>query len=575
MIDFLNIPKEDQEKLLFDLFSIIDFTRSIIGGSYHKNLHVIILNIMGEFAATKGFISIKEGGRFRILAHKGRIDKVKTENFINEKQFQEDTCISNEPGLKEIECSLIIPVKRACILGYIGLEGPLVLEIYKKKKDFYLNAFINIASLVIDNELLYKDQTDLNKKLEQKIYQLKTIFDTSTELNLQLDEMQILDITLHTILGQFLISKAVFVTYTVDDRTQKIDTNVIIKGIKQKEPLNALFLNKSYISYLKTHDIVKLDDIKEDLFNPIKLQNLFYIFPLKYQDSLLGAVLLGKKMGIYDITQQDQDFLKTLLTQAQAEVLNVRLFKEYTEKTIIEREISIAKEIQHRLLPKSIPRIQNYSIHSYITQCNELGGDFYNIFKLKDNKYAFLVGDVSGKGIPAALIMSNIQALVQAIFSENVDINSGMQKINRLLFESTEQNRYATLIFIILWPEKNRIIYTNAGHNQPFLCERDSGIKYLEKGGIPVGIFPNASYETEEIKLKPGDAIVLYTDGVTEAQDQNEAEFGQMRLESSVKQSINLDSTGIAQNLISSLERFKAGQKQNDDLTLLIIKRTG
>lgn len=572
MIDFLKISKKDQEQLLFDLFSIIDFTRSIIGGSYYKNLNVIILNIMGEFAATKGFISVREKNNFKVSAHKGKIDIKTINNFLNENNFEKDATVLSDSILSEIDCKLLIAIKRENILGYIGLDGDMVLDIYNRKKDFYLNAFINIASLVIDNELLYKEQTDLNKQLEQKIYQLKTIFDISAELNMQIEETQILDITLHTIIGHYLISKAII--YTYDDKSV---LNILIRGIKEKSDIKAFFNDKSYVKYLKEHELIYLgDNNNEDLefFQPIREQNISYIFPLKFKDKLLGAVLLGKKMGIYPLSQQDIDFLKTLLTQALVEILNIRLFQEYTEKTIMEREISLAKQIQQRLLPKETPHIAGYSTATLITQCNDLGGDFYNIFRLDDGKYAFLVGDVSGKGIPAALIMSNIQALVQAIFTENTDINYGMQRINQLLFESTEQNRYATLIFLILNPDKNTLYYTNAGHNQPFLFRKDKTIKYLDKGGIPIGIFPKAAYETEEISLQAGDTIILYTDGITEAQNFNEAEFGQLQLEEIVTADTSLEPNDIIKNLISSLEQFKTGQKQNDDLTLLVIKRT-
>lgn len=570
MIDFVNIPKKDQEQLLLDLFSIIDFTKSINSGSYYKNLHVIVLNIMGELAATKGFICVRENSRYRVMSHKGRLDTNKVEDFINDRRYENDTTSAGDSSLEEIECALVIPVKRNEIIAYIGLGGNLVNDIYEKKKDFYLKAFINIASLVIDNELLYKDQSDLNKQLEQKIYQLNTIFDISAELNMQLEESRILDITLHTIIGHFLISRAVIYTYI-----DKNHSDYIIKGIKDKNELITSFYNESFISYLRGNDFIDISGADLDFLKPLLDQNLYYIFPMRYKDKLIGAVLLGRKMGLYNLAQQDTDFLKTLLTQALVEILNIRLFKEYTEKTIMEREISIAKGIQERLLPKSIPELEGYSVDTHIIQCNELGGDFYNIYKMQENKYVFMVGDVSGKGIPAALIMSNIQALIQAIFQEDIDLSSGMEKINRLLFESTEQNRYATLIFLVLDIDSHNIHYINAGHNQPFLCKTDTELKYLDKGGIPIGIFPKATYETETLSLETGDTIVLYTDGITEAQNPNEVEFGQLNLEKSIKENISLSPSDIIQRIISDLEQFKIGHRQNDDLTLLIIKRTG
>ncbi len=569
MIDFINIPKKDQEQLIFDLFSIIDFTKSINGGSYFKNLHVIVLNIMGEFAATKGFIAVKEKDSFKTMSHKGRIDTESVDRFINEKRYESEITALIDDRLNDIGIRLLIPVKREDTIAYIGLAGDLVLDIYERKKDFYLKAFINIASLVIDNELLYKEQTDLNKLLEQKIYQLKTIFDISAELNMQLEESQILDITLHTILGHFLISKAIIYTY-IDEN----NADIIVKGIKHKNEIIPSFYSKPYIDYLRKNDFINLDETDNDFMLPIREHKLYYLFPLRYKDRLIGAVLLGKKMGLYSLNQQDVEFLKTLLTQALVELLNIRLFKEYTEKMVMEREISIAKGIQERLLPKSTPEIPGYSVDTMIMQCNELGGDFYNIYRMDDNKYVFLVGDVSGKGIPAALIMSNIQALVQAIFSERIDLNIGMQKINRLLFESTEQNRYATLIFMILDLENNTIHYTNAGHNQPFLCKSNGNILYLDKGGIPIGIFPKAVYETEILNFETGDIVVLYSDGITEAQNPNDAEFGQYNLEKTIKESIDLSPEEIKTNLISALDNFKMGHKQNDDITLCIIKRT-
>ena len=567
MIDLSVIDSEDANSLILDLFSIIDFTESMSSGRLTANLNVILLTIMGELAATKGFIAIGADGRdVSYLKTKGKLQKSVVRGLLSDIAPSDILTADEHTGLQAADIALVLPLRKKKTLGYLGVGGRMVHRRFKRKKDFYIKAFLNISCLVIENELLFHGQKDLNRKLNQKIFQLNTIFDISKDLNLLLEEKKVLDVIMRTIMGHFLISKAVIFTYS------QAGIIWVRRGVKCNDSLCDLLQDTQSKTLMAQQAFVPLVD-DHDLFRAFKSLDLTYFLPIFFQDSLMGGLFTGNKLSSQPFDAEDKEFLKTLLNQTAVEIQNIRLFEEYTSKKLLEKELSIARGIQERLLPKTIPTIPDFQIDVRIQQCNELGGDFFNVFPTHNGCYAVLVGDVSGKGIPAALIMSNLQALIKSIFSEPVDMRQGMARINRLLFESTELNRYSTLFLLLLDPKDHTFTYCNAGHNQPFVLNNAGTLQHLDKGGIPVGLFQSAAYETESKALAPDDMLVIYSDGITEAMDIHSEEFGQGRLETVCREHRQLPVTGVLDAVLHEIAAFKGAFKQNDDMTLFVLKR--
>lgn len=235
-----------------------------------------------------------------------------------------------------------------------------------------------------------------------------------------------------------------------------------------------------------------------------------------------------------------------------------------------ERELVESRSIQRRLLPTEIPQIEGCSIAGAWRPARTVSGDYYDVLKFDDQKAALCIADVSGKGMPAALLMSNVQAAVHAFASETLSPSELCAKVNRVVSSSTGEDKFITFFYCVVDAEKKKLVYTNAGHNPGLLVRRDGSVLRLDGGGAVLGPFPNWNYKHEEIELKPGDRLLLFTDGVTELRSPSAEEFGEERLIELLTQNRELDAKELRDRIVQAVVSFSGGDFQ-DDATLLML----
>ena len=235
-----------------------------------------------------------------------------------------------------------------------------------------------------------------------------------------------------------------------------------------------------------------------------------------------------------------------------------------------ERELIEARTIQRRLLPSEIPQIQSCRIAGAWRPARTVSGDYFDVLKFSDNKAALCIADVSGKGMPAALLMSNVQAAVHAFASEGVSPSELCGKVNRVVSSSTGEDKFITFFYGVVDARRNKLVYTNAGHDAAILLRRDGSLVRLEPGGAVLGPFPNWSYKNEEIDLRAGDRLLLFTDGVTELRSPTADEFGEQRLIELLTENAELDADSLRDRIVRTLTSFSGGEFQ-DDATLLLL----
>jgi sigma-B regulation protein RsbU (phosphoserine phosphatase) len=252
---------------------------------------------------------------------------------------------------------------------------------------------------------------------------------------------------------------------------------------------------------------------------------------------------------------------------------NARLYEKEQLLIKFQEEMRLANDIQVNLLPKSKPEILHYQIDGKSIPAKEVGGDYFDFIPLKNNKLVFCLGDISGKGIPAALLMANLQALLRGQTLMEIPCKDCIAFTNNLLCNSTDGNKYATLFYAVLNTSENKITYCNAGHNEPILIDQEDNISRLKEGGIIVGILPGMVYEEKTIDFMADSLLVVYSDGITEAMDSNEREFGEERLISLIKENKNLASSELIDMIINTVNDYAGNAEQMDDMTLVIIKR--
>ncbi len=282
--------------------------------------------------------------------------------------------------------------------------------------------------------------------------------------------------------------------------------------------------------------------------------------------------ILNKKRGTFD--HNDEHFLEAFSVHAALAIETARLHLAIVEKERIEKEIEIAASIQRRLLPKEIPALPGYEIDAVARPSRQVGGDYFDIIRLSDSAFALVVADVSGKGVPAALLVSTLHASLHAYIEGTVRLPELVKKLNGVVYRNTEPERYITFFIGVLNLAEGRFTYVNAGHNFPFVFSPlKKTIGPLKAGGLPLGMFDFAEFQEETIQLSPAEGMVLYTDGVTEAMDRTFSEYGEDRLRKQILEAASGSVNFLKERILTDIEKFVAGEPQSDDLTFVVLKR--
>lgn len=304
------------------------------------------------------------------------------------------------------------------------------------------------------------------------------------------------------------------------------------------------------------------------------------LLPLTGREHLMGVMTLGPKRSEEPYTSTDMRLLESVATQTglALEIGNLArsLANAATQRERIEREIEVAREVQERLFPQEIPAIDGVSLAGHCRPAQGVGGDYYDLFTLGDGRVGLAVGDVSGKGISAALLMASLRASLRGMTLDAPhDLAVTMERVNRLVYESSASNRYATFFFATFNTTTRELVYVNAGHNAPFLIRRNNGavdIWRLEAGGPVVGLLSYATYEEQRLTLGPGDMLLSYTDGVSEAMTLEQEEWGEDRMLAAAQTLPDGSAREVLEHLFSQADRFTGKAPQYDDMTLLVLK---
>jgi sigma-B regulation protein RsbU (phosphoserine phosphatase) len=259
-------------------------------------------------------------------------------------------------------------------------------------------------------------------------------------------------------------------------------------------------------------------------------------------------------------------------SMAAVSIERAKLLKERMATKRIEHELSIARRIQKTFLPANNPIINGFDIAGVNIPSQEVGGDYYDFIHIVEDQWGIAIGDVAGNGIPASLIMAAYRAGLKAEIRNNFAIRAILKKVNNLLYESIERDRYVTAVYGVLDSKNKLLTFSNAGHNPPILRRVNGNLEYLRDGGLALGIFPQSEYKESSVFLNSGDILLFYTDGVTEVPNKKNEEFGEERLIDVLNKVEKLSSHKIVKEIISEVRKFGSMASLPDDLTLVSIK---
>jgi len=285
-------------------------------------------------------------------------------------------------------------------------------------------------------------------------------------------------------------------------------------------------------------------------------------------------------IGVFDLESDDlnaysNDHLEVLMllaSQVAIIIEKVMLHEQLIEKQRLESQLEVARQVQLALLPATDPELPGYDISAYNFPTEEVSGDYYDWVKIYDDELGIVIADVSGKGVPAAILMAFLRSSLRAATHIGYAPNISLAKVNYLLWESIERNQFITAFHGILDASNGLLAYSNAGHNPPLLMNANRESSFIEYGEQPLGMFPETRYHQHHLRLRPGDVLVLYTDGVTEASNPEGVEFGRERLAEAVKQNYERPARELIASLEMAVLEWTANAGATDDVTFFVIK---
>jgi phosphoserine phosphatase RsbU/P len=287
----------------------------------------------------------------------------------------------------------------------------------------------------------------------------------------------------------------------------------------------------------------------------------------------IGVLYLDSREKGVLLTATTRNGLETLATEAAVAIENARLYKETLEKARMDQELKIAAEIQQALLPPGDYSGTKFSAAGASLPCRAIGGDFFDYLDLPDGSFGCVIGDVAGKGPPAALLTAGVQGMFLGQDMIGGGPGPALASVNRSLIRRAIQSRFVTMMYGVLRPD-GTLTYSNGGHNPPFLLTK-SGIKRLETGGLILGLFSHAEYAEETIQLEPGDMVVVFSDGVSEARNIADDEFGDDRILTAVQTCLTREPKALLDTLLAEVKKFSAGTPQIDDVTVVVVRFSG
>ncbi len=461
--------------------------------------------------------------------------------------------------------ALLVPLlRRGACLGVIECLDKAGADGFGDDDRAALESVSEDLAVAIENAQLYYDTR--RKSLERAV-----LLEVGRALALPLDLTQ----TLEAIMDQLrrIVHYDAAAIYLLDRETHEVVSEAS-RGYPSHFDQDTLKIGEGIVGWVaKTGESVTVADARAD-------RRYFAARPETRSEIACPIVSRGRIIGVFNLENDDLDayheghleFLKTFASQAAAAIERARLLDQAMQARNLERELEIARGIQASFLPTTPPTMPGLDLAGLNIPYRDVGGDYYDWIRIVDNQIGLAIGDVSGKGVAAALLMAAFRASLLAEIRNHYAIRRILQKVNRLLFESTEPGKFVTAFYGVL-DAKNRVFtFSNAGHNPPLLLHADGRAEWLTEGGLALGVLEDTTYEERPTPLTTGDVLVLYTDGVTEAANEHEEEFGVERLEALVRANAKRPAAEIVEAIRTQVNDFTGERHLNDDLTLLVAR---
>ncbi|MBN2355335.1 SpoIIE family protein phosphatase [candidate division KSB1 bacterium] len=575
-----NAIEREKDQRLVELQSLFEMGQ-VLNSSLNLNsvLNNLLLTPMGRMMISRGLVLVgNDTNAFEVAVVKGLPrsligKKIFIDHELSEAKSLRDLDEHENIYLtffQDLDIEILLPIiSDNKTVGVMGLGRKLGQVDYTHAEIDYLNSLTTIASSAIQNAIMYQRMELVNRQLDKKIQELNTLFEIGKELNATLQKERIVNLLIYAIMGELVTSRCfVFL------KEQSGMNLYAARGLHTNEPQLQPFMGRGFLKSLAKVDqpfLVEEAELSRNL-QILPKENLKVVVPMQIQEKTKGVLVIGERITKQAYKTDEIDFLTTLCNLAMISIENARLFEETLEKQRIEEELNFARDIQQRLLPRECPKTEKIEIQGLNIPSRQVGGDYFDCIQLDENHIAVAIADVSGKGVPASLLMSSLQAGMRNLVTANGDIPSMVGKINNFIHANTSFDKFITFFYAEIDLVENTISYVNAGHNPPYLIHADGSWRLLEAGGLILGMMPDMPYENETVPMKKNDLILMYTDGVTEAKSTSDEDYDEERLEKILKKSYVSSVNELIDEIVADLRAFTKGAPQSDDITMMAVR---
>jgi sigma-B regulation protein RsbU (phosphoserine phosphatase) len=480
---------------------------------------------------------------------------------------------------EHFDVQILFPIKlEGKCFAFLAINSQIPL--FTKRQIEFASFISNYISNMVQNENLVQNLENYSNRMQKMLDEMVTLH----EITHALESSNNIDSLLEYIMQKsmnLMNSEASSLMLVVED-TNELEFKIVLGPKATEVKPFRLPIGKGISGWVaQSGEAVLIPDCYADSrFDPsfdkrsgFHTRSMLCV-PMIHNQKTVGVMSILNRLDGLPFNENDKMLFTIFASQAALAIENARLLYAAIEKERLDKELQVASEIQNLLIPQIIPESKILEIAAEFIPCKEIGGDFYDVIKLDQNKFLFIVADVSGKGIPGALVVSNMQATLRAFLQYSTDLIPIVSKLNESIIRQTTADRYITFFIGLYDHAKNTFTYINAGHNPPVHINQNGAIEELRTGGIFIGYVP-WEYECDTITFHEGDTLVMYTDGLVEAMNESEEEFGFNKLKEIVSKHKSLATENLKNEIINKINNHIGSIPLSDDFTLLILKRTG
>ncbi|HYE57285.1 MAG TPA: SpoIIE family protein phosphatase [Rhodothermales bacterium] len=525
-------------------------------------LNHLLLAAMSKALTTRAAVLLADdAGAFRVAAHRG-IAGLETGTALLETGLDADTGLLDEEVpevLRAHRLTLVLPIRVGMRdVGLLTLGPRLTREPYSDDLLRFLRSLVSMTAPALQNARTVEALREANRRLDGHVQRLETLFELSKAFAATTDRAAIARLLGFSLMGQTTAARHAFLA-------EPPGSNGLI--LLSARGLATDLFDDATLKKLSECDAPHAPE------GVLAEAGAALVVPLPQEGRTCGALVLGPRAGGKPYAEEDVDLVRAIGQLALGAVRNSFLLDEQVQKRRMEEEMRLARSIQERLLPQTLPVLPGVDLAAEAVPSRAVGGDLYDARVMADGRLFLAVADVTGKGVPASLLMANLQACLHTLLPDPGPLEGVAARINRVICENTSSTTFITAFFCAYDPVTGALEYVNCGHNPPYLVRGDGTVEELREGGLLLGVIKSATFTPGQATLEKGDTVVLFTDGVTEALGPNNEEFMEERLVAVLQATVGMGAQERLRAIQDAVSAFTGPVSEaSDDLTLVVLR---